>query len=180
MRSVDMGRGVFDRGMSRVTNGIEQVSKWSGLAAAWLVIPLAAVLVWEVFIRRIHAPSILAHDLATMFYGAHFMLPAAYTLYKQKHIRTDFFYEKWSPRWQGFVDAFLYLFLFLPGMAMFLWLSWGFAYESWVLKERLLTPGRPPGYPVKMVIPVAVGLLLLQGISELLKSLRAGVRGRWE
>lgn len=175
-----MSTQVVNRMVSLAIKAIDQVSKWSGLTAAWVVIPLAGVLVWEVTVRKIYRPTDWSYDLATMFYGAHFLLPAAYTLYRHMHIRTDFFYEKWSPRWQAFVDTFFYLFLFLPGMGMFLWLSWGFAYESWLLRERLFSPARLPAYPLKMVIPIAVALLLLQGISELLKSLLAALRGRWE
>jgi len=165
-----------DRMVSLIIKVIDQISLWSGKAASWLIIPLAGVLVLEVFRRKIFSPSIWAHDLATMLYGAHFMLVGAFTLYLGKHIRTDFFYEKWSPRTQAWVDAVCYVFLFLPGMVMFFWLSWEFAAESWDLKERLFTPGRPPAYPLKTVIPVAVGLMVLQGISELVKCIRV-IRG---
>jgi TRAP-type mannitol/chloroaromatic compound transport system permease small subunit len=162
--------------IGRIINVIDQISIWSGKATSWLIIPLAGVLVWEVFARKIIHPSIWAHDLATQLYGAHFMLAGAFTLYLGKHIRTDFFYEKWSPRTQAWVDAVCYVFLFLPGMVMFFWLSYDFAAESWALKERLFTPGRPPAYFYKAVIPVGVGLMVLQGISELVKCIRV-IRG---
>ena len=171
MSTKDIGR-IIDR----IINGIDQISIWSGKAVSWLIIPLAGVLVWEVFIRRIYRPSMWAHDLATQFYGAHFMLAGAFALYLGQHIRTDFFYEKWSPRTQAWVDAVLYVLFFLPGMVMFFWLSWDFAAESWDLKERLFTPGRPPAYFYKTVIPVGVGLMVLQGISELVKCIRV-IRG---
>ena len=159
-------------GVDRIIKVIDQISLWSGKAVAWLIIPMAAVLVFEIFIRKIYVPTIWGNDLATMCYGAHFMLAGGYTLYLHKHIRTDFFYEKWSPRTQALVDTVLYLFLFLPGMLIFLWASWTFASESWVLKEQMCTTWRPPAYPLKMVIPVTVGLLVIQGISELMKCIR--------
>lgn len=163
-----------------IIKAIDQISKWTGLTFAWLAVPLAVILIWEVFARKLFSPTFWAFDLSYMVYGGHFMLVAAYTLYRGKHIRTDFFYRLWSPRWQGLVDAILYLFLFLPGMSIFLWLSWEFAYESLLFKERyMLSPWMPPIYPLKLVIPVATGLLVLQGISEFLKSLYAALRGRW-
>jgi len=167
-----MDTKVKDCLIDRMIKIIDQISIWSGKAVAWLIIPLAGVLVWEVFIRKIYSPSIWAHDLATQFYGTHFMLAGAFALYLGKHIRTDFFYEKWSPRTQALVDAVLYIFLFLPGMLMFFWLSLDFAAESWALRERLFTPGRPPAYFYKTVIPVGVGLMVLQGISEFVKCVR--------
>ncbi|HXG05255.1 MAG TPA: TRAP transporter small permease subunit [Candidatus Binatia bacterium] len=164
---------------ARLALGLDQISRWSGLTAAWLVVPMAAVLVWEIVVRKVDRPTAWSYDIATMTYGAHFMLCAAYTLYRHGHIRTDFLYDRWSPRTQAVVDAVFYAGLFLPGMAMFLWLSAGFAYESWLFRERMFSSGRLPVYPFKTVIPVTAALLLLQGVSELIKSVQAAWRGRW-
>lgn len=109
------------------------------------------------------------------------MLVAAYALYRGKHIRTDFFYRLWKPRQQGLVDTIFYLFLFLPGMSLFLWVSLNYAYDSFLFRERyVISPWMPPIYPLKISLAVGAGLLLLQGISELLKSLHAALRGRWQ
>ncbi len=108
------------------------------------------------------------------------MLGATYCLYKGGHIRTDIFYEKFSVRWQGRVDAFLYLFFFFPGMIYFLAAGWEEALHSWeILEESLMSPWRPALYPFKAVIPIAALLILIQGVSELLKSIYAGLRGKW-
>ena len=112
--------------IDRITKVIDQISLWSGKAISWLIIPMAAVLVWEVFIRYAYRPTLWAVDMATMLYGTHFFIAAAMTLYLGKHIRTDFFYQNWSMKTQCWVDAICYLFLFLPGMVMFIWLSWDF------------------------------------------------------
>lgn len=165
----------------RITRVIDRISTWSGKAISWLIIPMAAVLVWEVFIRYTYRPTLWAVDMATMLYGAHFLIAGGMTLYMGKHIRTDFFYQNWSMKTQCWVDAICYLFLFLPGMVMFIWLSWEFFSESWDLKEELMTTWRPPAYPYKLVIPVSGTLILLQGISELIKcikTIRTGVDHR--
>lgn len=158
--------------INRIIKVIDQISIWSGRAISWLIIPMAAVLVWEVFVRYVFSPTLWAVDLATMFYGTHFFIAGALTLYLGQHIRTDFFYGKWSMRTQCWIDVICYFFLFLPGMVMFVWVSWEFFSESWALKEELMTTWRPPAYWYKLVIPVSGALLLLQGISELLKSLQ--------
>ena len=133
---------------------------------------MAAVLVWEVFIRYAYRPTLWAVDMATIFYGTHFFIAGAMTLYLGKHIRTDFFYGNWSMKTQCWVDAICYLFLFLPGMVLFVWLSWDFFSESWDLKEELMTTWRPPAYPYKLVIPLSGFLIVLQGISELIKCIQ--------
>lgn len=164
--------------LDRVTPVIDAVSTWAGKAVAWLIVPMFAVLVYEVIARKFFRPTIWANDVATMCYGAHFFLAGAYTLYLQKHIRTDFISKNWSLRTQVRMDIFQYLFLFLPGMVMFTWLSWDFAAESWDLKESLMTTWRPPAYWYKTVIPLSSALILLQGISEVIKcfkTLRTGI-----
>jgi TRAP-type mannitol/chloroaromatic compound transport system permease small subunit len=163
--------------IDRIAKFIDAISLWSGKAISWLIIPMAAVLVWEVFIRYTYKPTLWAVDMATMLYGAHFFLAGAMTLYLGKHIRTDFFYGKWSMKTQCWVDAICYLFLFLPGMVLFIWLSWDFFAESWDLKEELMTTWRPPAYPYKLVIPVSGALIVLQGISELIKCIQTIVTG---
>ena len=101
--------------MFKIIKVIDQISIWTGKAISWLIIPMVAVLVWEVFIRYIDRPTLWAVDIATMLYGTHYFIAGAMTLYLGKHIRTDFFYEKWRPRTQCWVDVICYLFLFLPG-----------------------------------------------------------------
>ena len=162
----------------RITNVIDRISIWSGKTVAWLIVPMFAVLVYEVIARKFFYPTIWANDIATMCYGAHFFLAGAYTLYLQKHIRTDFFSKNWSLKTQVRMDIAQYLLLFLPGMVMFTWLSWDFAAESWDLRESLMTTWRPPAYWYKKVIPVSSALILIQGIAEVLKcfkTLRTGI-----
>ena len=115
--------------LDRISWVIDQISIWSGKTVAWLIFPMFLVLFYEVLVRKYSQPTIWANDLATMCYGAHFFLAAAYTLYLQKHIRTDFISQRWSLKTQVRMDIAQYLLLFLPGMVMFTWLSWDFAAE---------------------------------------------------
>lgn len=160
---------------------LDSVSVWTGRIVGWLVIPLMGVLVYEVVARKFFfRPTAWASDTSYMLDGALFMLGAAYTLCRQRHIRTDFFYRLWAPRVQGAVDAGLYLLFFFPGVGLFLWAGWDFAYASWAQGERAVTSAwRAPIYLLKMAIPVAAALLFVQGISEFLKSLHAALRGKW-
>ena len=165
----------------RTIHLIDAVGEWSGWIAQWLVVPLMVGLGYEVIARYLfNAPTIWAYDAAYMLYGSHFMLGAAYTLLRKGHIRTDVFYGKWSEGRQGLVDASLYLFFFFPGMFFFLLAGWDAAQHSWSIGETSeASVWRPVMYPFKTVMPVTAALLLLQGISEFLKSLHAARTGRW-
>ena len=159
---------------------MDRFAQWCGLAFCWLIIPLVAGITYEVFARYLfRAPTIWAYDVAYMLYGSHFMLGAAYTLYKGGHIRTDVFYQSWSPRTRGLIDASLYLFFFFPGMAFFLWMGLQEALHSWDIREvSNESPWRPIIYPFKSVIPLTALLLILQGASEFLKSAYAARHNR--
>ena len=176
-----MTRQTWDRVVAwidRITPVVDRISTWSGKAVSWLIVPMFCVLVYEVIVRKFWTPTIWANDIATMCYGAHFFLAGAYTLHLQKHIRTDFFSKNWSLKTQVRMDIAQYLLLFLPGMVMFTWMSLEYARESWDLKEALMTTWRPPAYWYKTVIPVSSALLVLQGLSEVIKcfeTLRTGI-----
>ena len=61
----------------------------------------------------------------------------------------------------------------LPDQTLMLtWLSVGYAWESWELREQLMTTWRPPAYIYNAVIPLSAVLILLQGISEVLKCIK--------
>lgn len=156
------------------------VGEWSGRLFAALVIPMVFGLAYEVFARYLfNAPTIWAYDVTYMLYGSHFMLGAAYTLYKGQHIRTDMFYENYSVRWKGIVDATLYLLFFFPGMYLFMMAGWAESLQAWRIGERSdVSAWRPIIYPFKTVVPVASALLITQGISEFLKSSYAAIKGR--
>ena len=62
---------------------------------------------------------------------------------------------------------------YLPAMVVFLKLGAEYFWKSYQQNERIVTsPWLPIVWPFKLVMPVTAGLLILQGISELLKSIR--------
>ena len=142
---------------------------------------MIACLVYEVFSRYLfNSPTVWAYDMTYMIYGTHFMLGAAFTSVRQAHVRTDFLYQNWSPRWQGIVDSTLYVFLYFPAIGLFTWAGYDFAETAWELGEVGITgPWAPPLYPFKTVIPVTGAMLVLQGVSELIKSMHAAIKGEW-
>ena len=169
------------KGLLKTVKFLDSIGEWSGKIVAWLIFPLVFGLTYEVIARYMfNAPTIWAYDIAYMLYGTIFMLGSSFTLYKKGHIRTDIFYARWSPQRQGWVDAILYLFFFFPGIFFFLIAGWNEALHSWSLLERSdVGPWRPPLYPFKTVIPLTALLLLVQGVSEFLKSLHAALKGEW-
>jgi TRAP-type mannitol/chloroaromatic compound transport system permease small subunit len=94
------------RALVAFVRAMDRFAQWCGLTFCWLIVPLVAAITYEVFARYVfHSPTVWSYDVAYMLYGTHFMLGAAYTLYRGGHIRTDVFYQNWSPRTRGLMSS---------------------------------------------------------------------------
>ncbi|RPJ09548.1 MAG: TRAP transporter small permease subunit [Deltaproteobacteria bacterium] len=163
------------RALAKTIRIIDGLSIVSGKIVGWFIFPMVFSLVFEVVARYLfNAPTIWAGDVSQILYGMFFMLGSAYALQRQQHIRTDFIYGKWSIRTRGMVDAALYILFYFPALGFFLWVGSDFAYRSILFNEKIVTSAwMPIIWPLKLAIPVSTLLLLIQGVSELLKSLFA-------
>jgi TRAP-type mannitol/chloroaromatic compound transport system permease small subunit len=166
-------------GLINAVRVIDKFTDTTGTWVAWLHVPLVAVVAWEVFARYgFNAPTVWSFDLTYMLYGAIFMLGCAYALHKGAHIRTDFFFERWSIRTKGVIDSTAYLVFFFPSIFIFFVVSWQEGWYAYTINELSeQTPWRPILWPFKMVVPLACLLLLIQGVSETIKSVYAARTG---
>ena len=162
-----------------LTRVIDRFTDVTGFWVAWLNVPMVLAVAYEVIARYVfNAPTIWVFDVTYMLYGTIFMLGAAYALLKGAHIRTDFFYEKWSIRTRGVVDSVAYIVFFYPSLILFLIVSWREGWYAVSINEvSEQTPWRPILWPFKMVIPLTCLMLLIQGVSETIKSLFAAFNG---
>src|SRR3954449_1753546 len=151
--------------VQRFLHTVDEISTWVGKAAAWLIIILMGVVCIEVFKRYImNAPTSWIFDLDNMLYGSLFMLCGAYTLAQSAHVRGDFLYSSMRPRTQAALDLVLYIVFFLPGIAALVYAGYDYAALSWRIGEHsTVTAEGPPIYYFKSVIPLAGGLIMLQG-----------------
>ena len=159
--------------MLRLARAIDRFTERSGLVFAWLLLPLLVVVAWEVVARySFDAPTSWAYETIYALYAAMFMLGAAYALRVGAHVRTDFLWEKWPARTRATIECIAYLACFFPGMALFLFAGLEATWASLAIDERSAeTSWQPPLWPLKALVPASALLLLLQGLSELLKGL---------
>jgi TRAP-type mannitol/chloroaromatic compound transport system permease small subunit len=165
----------------RLLRTIDKVSTWIGQAFSWLIVLLTLLISWEVFSRYVlNDPHAWAFDAMIILYGTLFMMAGAYTLAKNGHVRGDVIYGFFRPRTQATIDLILYIVFFLPGVTALVWAGYYYAAESWAIRERssVMYEG-PPIYPFKTVIPIAGGVLLLQGIAEIVRCIICIRRGEW-
>jgi TRAP-type mannitol/chloroaromatic compound transport system permease small subunit len=166
--------------MRNLLLAVDRLSTWLGQAFAWLIVPLALGITAEVVARyAFNDPHDWALDAQIMGYGTLFMMAGAYTLAKNGHVRGDVLYGFFRPRTQAAIDLVLYLLFFLPGIVALTWAGWGFANESLAIRESTFSATPLPLYPFKFVIPIAGGMLLLQGIVEIVRCLQCLQAGEW-
>ena len=184
----------MDPWMAKTIEFIDRNMLITGKIVCWITVPLIFAMVYEVIGRHFfNRPTLWSFDISRMLAGALFMLGAAYTLSKGIHIRADFLYRNWKVKNQAMVDLFLYLLFFFPGFLVFFWVSFDYAYTSICGRSDLMeclggkvriqramdTTWMPIMWPLKSCMPIGAFLLLVQGVSEVLKSYYAFVKGRW-
>ena len=167
--------------MAKTIVNIDKLSKWIGNIVCWILMPLIFAMTYEVLARKLFlAPTIWAYDISRFLYGALFMLGAAYALSRGVHIRADFLYRNFKIKNQGLIDFWLYLLFYFPGLIVFLYMTIGFVGESIQRGERGMdTTWMPFMWPIKSCLLIGIIFLLVQGVSELLKSYWAAKKGEW-
>src|SRR5881398_2690612 len=160
--------------VQRFLHTIDEISTWVGKTAAWLIIILMGVVCIEVFKRYImNMPTSWIFDLDNMLCGA-------YTLAQNAHVRGDFLYSSMRPRTQASLDLVLYIVFFLPGIAALVYAGYFYAADSWHINEHSnVTADGPPVYHFKSVIPIAGGLIMLQGVAEIVRCVVCLQTGEW-
>ena len=159
---------------------IDRLSTWLGQAFAWLIVLLTLQITAEVFARYVlNSPHDWALNVQIMMYGTIFMMGGAYTLSKNGHVRGDVLYGFFRPRTQATLDLVLYGLFFLPGIVALTWAGWTYANEALAIREKTFSATPLPLYPFKFVIPVAGGMLLLQGLVEMVRCVQCIRTGEW-
>jgi len=167
--------------MKKTIHAIEGLSVWVGRAFGWCILILTLSVTYEVFMRYVlNSPTVWAFDMMVQMYGALFLMAGPYALSQDGHVRADVVYRLFPVRVQASVDFLLYLIFFFPGMLALFWFGAEIASDSWRYKEvSWNSPARIQVYFFKTLIPVAGGLLILQGVSELMRCWIAMRTGVW-
>ncbi|WP_022834353.1 TRAP transporter small permease subunit [Salisaeta longa] len=116
-------------------------------------------------------------ELQWYAFAAVFLLGAAYGLRHDAHVRVDVGYAWCSTRTKAWINLMGTLLFLGPFCVLMIDYSWPMVYNAWATWEQSPDPGGLPRYPIKTVIPVAFGLLLVQGAAVVIRHV-AYLRGR--
>ena len=166
--------------MQSMLLAVDRLSTFIGKTFAWSAVLLTALISWEVFSRYVlNKPHAWMLDVQIMLYGTLFMTAGAYTLSKNGHVRGDVLYGFFRPRTQATLDLILYFLFFMPGIVALTWAGWIFFNDSLAIREQTFSAEALPIYPFKFIIPLAGGILLLQGLVEMIRCFLCIRHGEW-
>jgi TRAP-type mannitol/chloroaromatic compound transport system permease small subunit len=160
------------------SRAVDGLNERVGRAAIWLVLIAVLVSAGNAIMRKAFDMSSNAFLEAQWYmFSAIFLLCAPYTLLHNEHIRIDVVTGRLSHRTQTWIDIFGTVFFLLPMAALIMWLSWPVFMRAWSIGEVSSNAGGLIVWPARLLVPVGFLLLVLQGISQLIK-LVAHLRGQ--
>ncbi|TEA70350.1 TRAP transporter small permease subunit [Allopusillimonas ginsengisoli] len=149
---------------------IDYINTKVGQSVIWLTLVVVLVSAINAVVRKVFSVSSNAWlELQWYLFGAIFLLAAGYTFLRNEHVRVDVLSQMLSKRTQIKIEIFGVIFFLLPACCLIFWLSLPFFYESFVLHEQSSNTGGLTRWPVKILIPIGFFLLILAGVSHLIK-----------
>lgn len=149
---------------------IDALNTWVGRAVTWLVLIVALISAGNAVMRKLFSLSSNAWlELQWYLFGAIFLLAAGYTFLRNEHVRVDVLSQKLSERAQVGIEIFGVIFFLMPAAFLVLWLSIPYFWESYTLHELSSNTEGLIRWPAKLLIPVGFSLLILAGLSHLIK-----------
>ncbi|HCX21217.1 MAG: C4-dicarboxylate ABC transporter permease [Flammeovirgaceae bacterium] len=152
---------------------IDHINGRIGQLVSWLTILLVMVIIGDVLMRYLFSiTSAASFELEWHLFATIFLLGAGWTLQQDRHVRVDVFYNSFSARSKAWINLGGTIVLLFPLCIVGITEGTQFAVNAFRLGEVSPDPGGLPfRFIIKSTIPVGFLLLLLQGISEALKSI---------
>jgi TRAP-type mannitol/chloroaromatic compound transport system permease small subunit len=158
--------------MLKLARAITGLNYWIGRTVHWLILPMFAMLLFDVAMRyMVGRPTIWTTELTQLVFGVYAVIGGGWLLAERAHVNVDIFYGRFSVRRKALVDVCT-SFLFFLFLAVLLWQGSSMAWESAMKLETSQSIWNPQVWPVKLAIPVAGVLVLLQGLVRLVSDIR--------
>lgn len=165
--------------LEKVANVIDAVIGFIGRVACWAVLPVTLIAFTVVAMRYTAGKGFpWLQESYIWLHGAAVLLAAGWVLQEGKHVRVDLFYKSASAKAKAWIDITGVVLFLMPMMGFLFWWSLPLVQRSWRLMERSPTnDGLSFVYIMKTVVPVFCVIMMLQGLSMLLRSVVTIVRG---
>ncbi|MES2236260.1 MAG: TRAP transporter small permease subunit [Pseudomonadota bacterium] len=149
---------------------IDSLNQRIGNSILWLILVTVLISAGNALVRKVFQTSSNALlEVQWYLFSAVFLLGAGYALLKNAHVRIDFVASHLSRRMVHWIEIVGIMVFLLPLCFMLIDLSWPLVLNAWVSGEMSQNAGGLIRWPVYLLLPAGLALLLLQGISELIK-----------
>lgn len=181
-----------------ISRAIDAISRRVGVVATWLVLVAALVSAFNALARySIGTVLYLDHkagifgggllwlfdlyrdnsntmsDLQLAMFAGMVMLGAPWTLRMNEHVRVDLVYGSVGYRARTWIDLIGGVLFLVPICVVMIHFTWPWFLEAWVNNEMSQNAGGLPRWPAKLCLPLGFALVLMQGMSEIIKCIAA-------
>jgi TRAP-type mannitol/chloroaromatic compound transport system permease small subunit len=167
-------------GLLSISKWIDALSELMGKLAMWLILACTLISAGNAIIRKaFDISSNAALEIQWYLFAGVFMLGAGYVLLKNAHVRIDFISAQLSARTRNWIDVIGIVVVLFPLCIICFGLSWPLFTGALASGEMSQNAGGLIRWPAYALMPLGFALLMLQGVSELIKRI-AFLQGRVE
>ena len=154
----------------RLSRLIDSLSEFVGRWVAWLILAAVLISAANAIVRKAFNMSSNAFlEIQWYLFAAVFLLAAGYTLLRQEHVKIDVILGRFSKRTQIIVEAVCIVLFLFPFCINVITLVWPLVIRAYQTGEMSSNAGGLIRWPVFAMVPIGFALLLMQGVSELIK-----------
>jgi TRAP-type mannitol/chloroaromatic compound transport system permease small subunit len=153
-----------------VTRVVDAVTTWIGKRVSWLILAAVVVSALNASVRKIFDTSSNSWlELQWVLFSIVFLLCSPWTLLANEHIRIDIVNNMLPKRLRDSIDVVGHVFFLLPLAIIMIITGIPFFLRSIEINEQSGNAGGLPQWPAKALVMIGFGMLLIQGVSELIK-----------
>jgi TRAP-type mannitol/chloroaromatic compound transport system permease small subunit len=154
----------------KFSNLMDRISTWIGKYVIWLILASTLISSINALVRKIFNTGSNAYlEVQWYLFAASFLIAAGYTLLNNEHVKIDVVSSRFTKETQIKIEIFGFIAFLIPMCLAILWYGIPFFYKGLISGEVSSNAGGLIRWPVYAMIPLGFGLLLLQGVSELIK-----------
>ena len=151
---------------------IDTLNTKVGKLTTWLILITTFISAGNAIVRKMFDTSSNALlEVQWYIFAGVFLLGAAYGLLQNSHVRIDFISSRLSARTRNWIDVVGIVVALIPFCMLSIYLSWPLFVQAYQSGEMSQNAGGLIRWPAYALIPAGFFLLMLQGISEMIKRL---------
>ena len=153
-----------------ISRGIDALTRWLGKRLAWVILVAVVVSALNASVRKTFDVSSNSWlELQWVLFSIVFLLCSSWTLLDNEHIRIDIVNNLLPKQVRNSIDVIGHAFFLIPLCIVMIITGGPFFMRSVEINEQSGNAGGLPQWPAKSLIIIGFTMLVVQGISELIK-----------